>query len=203
MGLPPLKTRFPLYRSADLKRGQVHLPNLRILSGLAACNKYCQHSFCCVVCVLGACAAKLGGNHHSNLTHQSRLTIPTSSSTHLRSQNMFEKCKNCGVRLITGKRDQNGIFCSTPCRLYYANPGFCKSCDASTTTESAGSTTTINGIGTKIYGSKSPCSQCGSVIQTKFFCLIYIPVIPLGKYRIKWATPSRYISRKVKPSVQV
>jgi len=114
---------------------------------------------------------------------------------------MFEKCKNCGTRLISGKKDENGIFCSRTCQLYYRHPGFCKSCDASTTPQGAGSTTTINGIGTKIYGSKSPCSQCGSVIQTKFFCLIYIPVIPLGKYRIKWATPSRYISRKLKPAV--
>jgi hypothetical protein len=30
--------------------------------------------------------------------------------------------------------------------------------------------------------------------------LIYIPLIPLGKYRVKWATPYRYISRKLKPS---
>jgi hypothetical protein len=114
---------------------------------------------------------------------------------------MFEKCNNCGIRLITGKRDQNGIFCSVQCQVYYANPGFCKSCDAATTPESAGSTTTVNGIGTKIYGNGNPCSQCGSVIQTKFFVVIFIPLIPLGKYRIKWATPSRYISRKLKPAV--
>ena len=115
---------------------------------------------------------------------------------------MFEKCNNCSTRLITGKRDENGIFCSVHCQLYYRNPGFCKSCDAATTPQSAGSTHTLNGIGTKIYGSNSPCSQCGSVIQAKFFCFLYIPVIPLGKYRIKWASPSRYISRKLKPVVK-
>ena len=114
---------------------------------------------------------------------------------------MFEKCTNCSTRVVIGKTDEIGIFCSTVCQLFYRNPGFCKSCDASTTPESAGSTHTVNGIGTKIYGSKSPCQQCGSSIQTKFFCVIYIPLIPLGKYRLKWATPSRYISRKLKPSV--
>jgi hypothetical protein len=115
---------------------------------------------------------------------------------------MLEKCNNCGVRLITGRRDQNGIFCSAQCQVYYASPGFCKSCDATTTPESAGSTVTFNGVGTKIYGSKNPCSQCGSVVQTKFFVVIFIPLIPLGKYRVKWATPSRYISRKLKPVPQ-
>ena len=112
---------------------------------------------------------------------------------------MFEKCKNCGIRLITGKRDQNGIFCSTVCQHFYRYPGFCQSCDAATTTESAGSTMTVNGLGTKIYGGKDPCGQCGSVVQTKFFVVLFIPLIPLGKYRTKWATPSRYISRKLKP----
>jgi hypothetical protein len=114
---------------------------------------------------------------------------------------MFEKCNNCDTRVIAGKRDQNGIFCSTICQRFYQHPGFCQSCDAATTPESAGSTFTFNGIGTQIYGSKSPCSQCGSTIQTKFFCLIFIPLIPLGKYRLKWSTPSHYISRKLKPAV--
>ena len=115
---------------------------------------------------------------------------------------MFEKCNNCGVRVIAGKRDENGaVFCSSVCMSFHRFPGFCKNCDAATTTESAGSTVTVNGIGTKIYGSKSPCPHCGSTIQTKFFVVIFIPLIPLGKYRTKWATPTRYISRRLKPSI--
>ena len=114
---------------------------------------------------------------------------------------MFEKCKNCGVRLITAKRDQNGTFCSGVCQYFFRYPGFCKSCDATTTPESAGSTFTLNGVATKIYGAKNPFRQCASTVQTKFFCVLFIPLIPLGKYRLKWATPSRYISRKLRPAM--
>jgi hypothetical protein len=114
---------------------------------------------------------------------------------------MFEKCTNCSTRVVAGKRDPSGIFCSSVCQQYHRHPGFCKSCDAATTQESAGSTFTFNGIGTAIYGSKNPCPTCGSTIKTKFVCVIFIPLIPLGKYRFKWSTPSHYISRKLKPAV--
>jgi endogenous inhibitor of DNA gyrase (YacG/DUF329 family) len=113
---------------------------------------------------------------------------------------MFEKCNNCGTRLITGKRDQNGIFCSTACQNFYRCPGFCQWCDADTTPKSAGSTFTMNGIGTSMYGSKSPCPKCGSIIKIKWLVVFFIPVIPLGKYRFKWVTRGRYISRKLKPA---
>lgn len=110
---------------------------------------------------------------------------------------MFEKCTNCTTRVVMGKRDENGIFCSTICQHFYRYPGFCKSCSGSTTDDGAGSTYTVNGIGTKIYGGKDPCQECGATIQTKFFVVLFIPLIPLGKYRMKWCSPTQYISRKV------
>jgi hypothetical protein len=114
---------------------------------------------------------------------------------------MFEKCQNCGLRLlINAKRDENGAFCSAVCQQYFRYPGFCKSCAAATTEESAGSTFTMNGVGTELYGSKDPCQHCGSIIRTKFIVFVFIPLIPLGKYRFKWATPHRYVSRKLKPA---
>ena len=111
---------------------------------------------------------------------------------------MFEKCNNCSTRVVMGKRDENGIFCSTICQHFYRYPGFCQSCEAATKPEGAGSTYTLNGIGTTLYGSKDPCPECGSKIQTKWFCVIFIPLIPISKYRTKWSTPSWYISRKLK-----
>ena len=111
---------------------------------------------------------------------------------------MFEKCANCSTRVVMmGKRDENGVFCSKICQNFYRYPGFCKACDAATTPEGAGSTVTVNGIGTHLYGAKNPCVECGSTIQTRFFVVLYIPLIPLGRYRTKWSTPSHYISRKV------
>jgi hypothetical protein len=111
---------------------------------------------------------------------------------------MFEKCSNCSTRLIMGKRDEMGIFCSHICQQFYRYPGFCQNCQSVTKPEGAGSTYTINGIGTTLYGSKDPCPVCGSKIQRKWFCVIYIPLIPIGKYRTLWTSPGRYISRKLK-----
>lgn len=110
---------------------------------------------------------------------------------------MFEKCTNCATRVVIGKRDEKGIFCSKICQDFYRYPGFCKACDAATTPQVAGSTYTVNGIGTQLYGSKNPCPECGSTIQTRFFVVLYIPLIPLGKYRTKWTNPGQYLSRKV------
>ena len=110
---------------------------------------------------------------------------------------MFEKCTNCTTRVVVGRRDDNGVFCSAVCQGFYRYPGFCKSCHTTTTEASAGSTFTLNGVGTKIYGGKEPCSECGSTIQTKWFVVLYIPLIPIGKYRTKWCSPDRYLSRKL------
>jgi endogenous inhibitor of DNA gyrase (YacG/DUF329 family) len=110
---------------------------------------------------------------------------------------MFEKCANCSTRVVMGKKDPNGIFCSSVCQNFYRYPGFCKNCSTSTSDVSAGGTFTMNGVGTKIYGGKDPCPECASTIQTKWFVILFIPVIPIGKYRTKWCTPGRYISRKV------
>ena len=110
---------------------------------------------------------------------------------------MFEKCTNCSTRVVKGRKDNNGIFCSTVCQHFFRYPGFCQNCNSSTTSDSAGSTFTLNGIGTKIYGGKDPCPECASTIQTKWFVVLFIPLIPIAKYRTKWCSPGRYISRKV------
>ncbi|MBK1884027.1 hypothetical protein JIN85_16530 [Luteolibacter pohnpeiensis] len=44
--------------------------------------------------------------------------------------------------------------------------------------------TSINGIGTRFYGAASPQAD-GSVITTKWFAVIFIPLIPLSSYRVK------------------
>jgi hypothetical protein len=110
---------------------------------------------------------------------------------------MFKKCINCGSRVVWGLRDELGVYCSEQCRSFLHFPGFCQTCADGTTAEDAGSTTTINGIGTRLYGSAFGCPVCDSIVQTKFFCLLFIPVIPLGKYRVKYVSPGRYLSRKL------
>jgi len=48
-----------------------------------------------------------------------------------------------------------------------------------------------------VYGGKEPCPECGSTIQTKWFVVLFIPLIPIGKYRTKWCSPNQYLSRKL------
>jgi len=110
---------------------------------------------------------------------------------------MFEKCGNCGSRVIKGVTDDRGTFCSSACRSWFAYPDFCDRCKLASTEKSSGGTATLNGIGTMLYGSGDPCPVCSSVIKRLFFTLLYIPIIPLGKYRVKAVTPQRFLSRKI------
>ena len=112
---------------------------------------------------------------------------------------MFEKCANCGARVIRGVTDERGTYCSAACRSYAAYPGFCDQCRAASTEVSSGGTATVNGIGTKLYGSGDPCPTCSAVTKRLFFCFVYIPLIPMGKYRVKYVTPARFFSRKIAP----
>jgi len=110
---------------------------------------------------------------------------------------MFEKCSNCQSRVLSGHRNEQGVFCSRECQSFFAYPAFCPACAEATTDTSSGSTYTLNGIGTKLYGRAEPCSICGSVRQTLWFCFIFVPLIPLGKYRVKYMSPGRFASRKI------
>jgi hypothetical protein len=42
----------------------------------------------------------------------------------------------------------------------------------------------FNGIGTTIYGKREVNPEDGSYIVTKWFTVLYFPVIPLGSYRV-------------------
>ncbi len=114
---------------------------------------------------------------------------------------MFEKCQNCGSRVISGRRDELGVFCSAECRNFVAHPGFCQTCLSTSSPRSTGGTFTFNGIGTGLYGRKDPCSVCGSVVQTHWICIFFVPIIPLGKYRVKYTQPRRFLSRRLSDKV--
>ena len=110
---------------------------------------------------------------------------------------MFQKCDNCGARVLKGFDSERGHFCSKECMSFAAHPGFCPACVAITTDKPSGGTYTLNGIGTALYGSKDPCSVCGAVTRTHWITLVFVPVIPLGKYRVKYIQPRRFLSRKL------
>ena len=54
---------------------------------------------------------------------------------------------------------------------------------------------TFNGIGTRIYGKREVNPADESYIATKWFTLLFFPIIPLGSYRvIKAKQTGRYPS---------
>ena len=113
---------------------------------------------------------------------------------------MFEKRGNCDVRVVRGRTDEYGTFCSRECHGHFVHPGFCAACLHGTTEVSSGGTFTFNGIGTRLYGGGDRCPVCQSTVQRLFVCVIFIPLIPLAKYRVKYVAPSRFVSRKLAPN---
>jgi hypothetical protein len=75
--------------------------------------------------------------------------------------------------------------------------GFCKSCIDASMPASSGHNITFNGIGGTFYGSRDPCPTCGSVVQSQWFCILFIPVFRVGRYRVKYLAPNRYLSREI------
>lgn len=116
---------------------------------------------------------------------------------------MLQLCTNCRTLILFGgERDMGGLYCSWQCRTWYWQvrlglPHFCDHCLAETTDQSSGSTYSLNGTGTSLFGWQRPCPQCNSAVRTKCACLFFIPLIPLGTYRVKFSTPSQFISRKL------
>lgn len=66
----------------------------------------------------------------------------------------------------------------------------------------------FNGIGTTIYGKREINPEDGSYLVTKWFTLLYFPIIPLGSYRVIkekqnfFAGHSKYQMKKAPPSVR-
>lgn len=83
------------------------------------------------------------------------------------------------------------------CRNNVAHPGFCRECIAATSPASAGGNFLFNGIGTTFYGSRDWCKTCGSAVQSKWMCIFFVPIGRIGKFRVKYVSPNRYLSRQL------
>ena len=110
----------------------------------------------------------------------------------------FQSCQNCGGLVLFHRHESGGVFCSSVCRQFHNRPGFCEACLKETHEVGAGGTRTVNGFGTSLLGRSAPCPNCGSVIQRLFACALFIPILPLGRFRVKHCSPGHYFSRRMR-----
>jgi len=107
------------------------------------------------------------------------------------------KCAVCGKRMFGGFKADNEHYCSLECYAHSPTQGFCQACLDTTSADSPGSTFTFNAVGTRMFFARDRCRQCHSIVQRKAFCVLFLPVVPLGKYRVIYTAPRQYIGRKV------
>lgn len=81
---------------------------------------------------------------------------------------------------------------------------FCERCLDETENESSDSISSLNGIGLRFISSSKPCSDCGSVKASVWFCILFIPLIRIERYRVVFGSGSsfflgqKFVSRKLK-----
>lgn len=118
---------------------------------------------------------------------------------------VFNKCANCGSTSIGGRREGENVFCSKQCQTWFHAPGYCHACMSSTNEKKLGGTFTLNAVGTKLYGlacKGKECPVCHSIPQRMWFVALFIPIFPVSReYRVKYTSPSRYVSRQVNRSM--
>jgi len=103
--------------------------------------------------------------------------------------------------MIFGKKQDGKRFCSEECLGNFRYEGFCPDCVKETTDESSGNLSTVNGIGTVFLGRRHRCPVCYSAIRRQWFCLLYLPLIPLTAYRVKYNAQNVFFSRRVRPEM--
>ncbi|MBI3371462.1 MAG: hypothetical protein HY017_06860 [Betaproteobacteria bacterium] len=108
------------------------------------------------------------------------------------SKSWLRRCGNCGSAIVLGRKYGDKHFCNRTCVENFRHPGaFCTACIAETSDEGPGKISRVNGFGTWLYGSAAKCPTCYSIIQRKWICLGFLPVIPLApRFRIKSRTLS-------------
>jgi hypothetical protein len=80
--------------------------------------------------------------------------------------------------------------------------GFCEDCIAATTDESPGGALSNFAFGTTFFHSGEPCPNCNAIIATKYIIAFFVPVVRLGRFRLKYHQRgffrSVYIGRRLR-----
>ena len=93
-------------------------------------------------------------------------------------------------RLRDSLRWSLGIIDSIP-----AEP-FCDICQINTVPVATGNLFTFNLIGETFIGRSNACPRGGSVESYMFF-MFFVPIIPLGKWKVKYLSRRRFLARKI------
>jgi hypothetical protein len=76
---------------------------------------------------------------------------------------------------------------------------FCNVCQTDTIAVDTGNLVTFNFIGETFIGRSNTCPRCGSVERYMFFTLL-LPIIPLGKWKVKYLSSRKFLARKMMKS---
>lgn len=67
----------------------------------------------------------------------------------------------------------------------YFEPLLCEKCKSETTSKSIPSLYSNQLFGSELLGNTKKCKVCGSSIQTIWFRILFLPLFPMGSYRVK------------------
>jgi hypothetical protein len=122
---------------------------------------------------------------------EAKVRVPASEK-----KGFFHRCAECGSRIVPGGFSEGDArYCSMACYTAGPFPGFCQECEASTTDDAPGSTSTYNGIGATLRAGGRRCATCHSMPAKKWVIVLFLPVIPLKPYRIRWVNRRAYVGR--------
>lgn len=100
--------------------------------------------------------------------------------------------------MVGGYRAGEERFCSLPCLTASSAQSFCEACVDATTPKSPGNTFNIQSFGTRMYFAKHRCPTCHSVVQTKAICVLFVPIFPLGRYRVIYFSQTAFAGRALR-----
>jgi hypothetical protein len=123
------------------------------------------------------------------------------------------RCDNCGSAGLLLHHGAGANLCSRECLDWATGPKtFCQKCIAETTEETPKDNDTyvirmlpgatfghrVNGIGRTFVGKSDRCQTCHSVVSHATFTALFVPVAPLGRYRVLYSSPTTFYCRKLK-----
>lgn len=138
--------------------------------------------------------------HERALLERAQRSKPASDGG-ARQRGALKGCANCGAASLTlPHRDASGAtYCSEECLIWSAlgPTEFCEQCVRHTADESTGDMNRFNGIGRSFGGTRLRCTRCRSVVRRFWFTFFFVPLIPLGQYRVLQASPTEFYTRKL------